>query len=194
MPTVVRSREVQASPAEVWELVSDPAQLPRWWPRVERVEEATPTAWTKVMRSPRGRTIRADFTRTAAERPRRLAWRQEVEESPFERVFAEIATEISIEGAADGGSRVELTAIHRLRGRSRFGGFTAWRRPRSCRPARTRRWPGCCRYATERASRSCRSGAVRAWSAALTPSGAASTPRSRSTWRAWTGSRRTPAR
>ena len=29
MPTVVRSREVQASPAEVWELVSDPAQLPR---------------------------------------------------------------------------------------------------------------------------------------------------------------------
>jgi len=130
MPTVVRSREVQASPAEVWELVSDPAQLPRWWPRVERVEEATPTAWTKVMRSPRGRTIRADFTRTAAERPRRLAWRQEVEESPFERVFDEIATEISIEGAADGGSRVELTAIHRLRGRSRFGGFMARRAAR----------------------------------------------------------------
>jgi uncharacterized protein YndB with AHSA1/START domain len=130
MPTVARSREVRASAGEVWELVSDPAQLPRWWPRVERVEEATPTAWTKVMRSPRGRTIRADFTRTAAERPRRLVWRQEVEESPFERVFAEILTEISIEPEDGSASRVELKATHRLRGRSRFGGFMARRAAR----------------------------------------------------------------
>ena len=61
---------------------------------------------------------------------RRLAWRQEVEESPFERVFAEIATEISIEHESGGASRVELTAIHRLRGRSRFGGFMARRAAR----------------------------------------------------------------
>ncbi len=127
MPTIARSRKLEASPAEVWNVVSDPAQLPRWWPRVERVEEVTQTAWTKVMRSPRGRAIRADFTRTAADRPRRLAWRQEVEASPFERVFAEISTEISISPENGRGARVELKAIHRLRGRSRFGGFMARR-------------------------------------------------------------------
>lgn len=127
MPTIVRSRTVAATPGEVWDVVSDPRQLPRWWPRVERVEEATQTAWTKVMRSPRGRTIRADFTRTAADRPRRLAWRQEVEASPFERVFAEISTEISIAPEDGRRARVELKAVHRLRGRSRFGGFMARR-------------------------------------------------------------------
>jgi uncharacterized protein YndB with AHSA1/START domain len=119
-----------APPGRVWDVVSDPGRLSRWWPRVERVEEATPTAWTKVMRSPRGRTIRADFTRTAAERPRRLAWRQEVDASPFERVFAEIATEIAIEPEGADGSRVEIKAVHRLRGRSRFGGFMARRAAR----------------------------------------------------------------
>ena len=130
MPTIVRSRTVRASAEQVWEVVSDPAQLPRWWPRVERVEEATATAWTKVMRSPRGRAVRADFTRTAAERPRRLAWRQEVEASPFERVFAEISTEISISPDDSRGARIELKAVHRLRGRSRFGGFMARRAAR----------------------------------------------------------------
>ena len=130
MPTIVRSRSVPARPSEIWELVADPTQLARWWPRVERVEEATPRAWTKVMRSPRGRTIRADFTRTAAERPRRLVWRQEVDDSPFERVFAEITTEIAIEPEGDRAARVELKAIHRLRGRSRFGGFMARRAAR----------------------------------------------------------------
>lgn len=130
MPTVARSRTIRARPGQVWELVADPVQLPRWWPRVERVEEATPHAWTKVMRSPRGRTIRADFTRTAAEQPRRLAWRQEVDDSPFERVFAEIATEIEIQPYGDDAARVELKAVHRLRGRSRFGGFMARRAAR----------------------------------------------------------------
>src|SRR2546429_5447051 len=114
MPTVARSRTLPAPPARIWDLVADPTHLPRWWPRVERVEEATPRAWTKVMRSPRGRTIRADFTRTAAERPRRLAWRQEVDDSPFERVFTEITTEIAIEPEGDRAARVELKAVHRL--------------------------------------------------------------------------------
>ncbi|MBV9212990.1 MAG: SRPBCC family protein [Actinobacteria bacterium] len=130
MPTVVRSRTVPARPEEVWDVISDPYHLPRWWPRVERVEEVTPTAWTNVLRSPRGRIVRADFTRTASVRPRHLAWRQEVEASPFERVFAEISTEISIEPEGGGEARVELKAIHRLRGRSRFGAFMARRAAR----------------------------------------------------------------
>ena len=58
MPTVSRARTVGAAPGSVWEVLSDPHHLPRWWPRVERVEDATPEAWTTVMRSSRGRAER----------------------------------------------------------------------------------------------------------------------------------------
>ena len=35
--------------------------LPRWWPRIERVEGVTDDGWTTVLRSPRGRAVRADW-------------------------------------------------------------------------------------------------------------------------------------
>jgi uncharacterized protein YndB with AHSA1/START domain len=130
MPTVSRARTVSATPQEVWDVLSDPHHLPRWWPRVERVEDASPDAWTTVMRSNRGRAVRADYTRTDARRPRTLAWRQEIAETPFERVFAEANTEISLKPEGDTGTRVELTAVQRLRGTSRFGGFMARRAAR----------------------------------------------------------------
>jgi uncharacterized protein YndB with AHSA1/START domain len=130
MPTVARARTVDAEPQEVWDVLSDPYHLPRWWPRVERVEDATPESWTTVMRSPRGRAVRADFTRTEARRPRLLCWRQEVEETPFERIFAEALTEIRLVPEGDDATRVELKAVQRLRGRSRFGGFMARRAAR----------------------------------------------------------------
>ncbi|MGH2855564.1 MAG: SRPBCC family protein, partial [Solirubrobacteraceae bacterium] len=38
MPTTQRTRTIAAPAGEVWELVSDPHHLPRWWPRVARVE------------------------------------------------------------------------------------------------------------------------------------------------------------
>ncbi|MEA2353060.1 MAG: hypothetical protein QOJ14_1474 [Thermoleophilaceae bacterium] len=130
MPTVSRARTFPASPQAVWEVLSDPYHLPRWWPRVERVEDATPEAWTTVMRSSRGRAVRADYTRTDARRPERLAWRQEIEETPFERVFRESSTEIRLEPQGEAATRVELRAQQRLRGRSRFGGFLARRAAR----------------------------------------------------------------
>jgi uncharacterized protein YndB with AHSA1/START domain len=130
MPTVLRGRTVPATPQAVWEVLADPYHLPRWWPRVERVEDATPDAWTTVMRSSSGRTVRADYTRTDAHRPRRLAWRQEIEETPFERVFAEALTEITLKPDGDASTRIELKAVQRLRGRSRFGGFLARRAAR----------------------------------------------------------------
>jgi uncharacterized protein YndB with AHSA1/START domain len=130
MPTVSRARTVSAAPQAVWDVLVDPYHLPRWWPRVERVEDATPDTWTTVMRSNRGRAVRADYTRTDARRPRRLAWRQEIEETPFERVFREAVTEISLEPDGDSATRVELTAVQRLRGSSRFGGFLARRAAR----------------------------------------------------------------
>jgi uncharacterized protein YndB with AHSA1/START domain len=130
MPTVTRARTLSAAPQAVWDVVSDPYHLPRWWPRVERVEDATADAWTTVMRSSSGRAVRADYTRIDAHRPRRIEWRQELEETPFERVFAEAVTEIRLEPQGDAATRVRLKAVQRLRGRSRFGGFMARRAAR----------------------------------------------------------------
>jgi uncharacterized protein YndB with AHSA1/START domain len=122
MPSVTRSRTIGASPQELWDVIADPSHFPRWWPDVVRVEDATPLAWTKVLSTPKGATIRADFTRTSADEPRRIAWRQEVEESPFERILGENITEVEL--SPDGpGTKVKLHAVQKLRGYSRFGGF-----------------------------------------------------------------------
>lgn len=122
MPVVSRARVLAAPQERVWDLVSDPHHLPRWWPGVVRVEEATALAWTKVLATDKGKTVRADFTRQAAEEPRRLAWRQELLESPFERIMRESTIEIGLD-ADGGGTRVRITAVRRLRGLSRLGGF-----------------------------------------------------------------------
>jgi uncharacterized protein YndB with AHSA1/START domain len=122
MPTITRERRLQATPESVWHVVSDPARLPAWWPGVARVEEATPESWTAVLTSPQGKTVRADYTRVEADEPRRLVWRHEVEESPFERIMTDSRLEILLEPAATD-TRVELSQRIRLRGLSRFGGF-----------------------------------------------------------------------
>lgn len=122
MPTVTRARSVAARPEDVWRVVSDPHRLPAWWPGVARVEEASPEAWTKVLTSARGKTVRADFTRLEAEPPTRIVWRQEVEETPFERLLDESRTEIEL-AEEDQGTRVELSIHQRPRGWARFGSF-----------------------------------------------------------------------
>jgi uncharacterized protein YndB with AHSA1/START domain len=119
MPTVSRARELGASPDEVWRVVSDPERLPDWWPGVSRVEEVSAGAWTKVLTSPRGKPIRADYSLVESRQPERLVWRHEVEESPFERILAESLTEIELDPAG-GGTRVTVTVRHRPRGWARF--------------------------------------------------------------------------
>jgi uncharacterized protein YndB with AHSA1/START domain len=117
---IVRSETVvPAAPEEVWGLVSDPARLPQWWPGVTRVEEASAQAWTMVLSSPKGKSVRVDYTRVEAEPERRLVWRQEVEESPFERILASATTEIAL--APEGsGTRVSVALDQRPRGWARF--------------------------------------------------------------------------
>jgi carbon monoxide dehydrogenase subunit G len=122
LATVTRARTVQAPRAEVWRLISDPWRLPAWWPGVQRVEEATETAWTKVLASPRGKTVRADYTLVDSQPEERLVWRQEVEESPFERILAESLTEIELE-PENGSTKVRLESRMKLRGFARFGSF-----------------------------------------------------------------------
>ena len=121
--TVKRQRTVAAAPDAVWRLVSDPHHLPRWWPQVQRVEEVTGDAWTKVLLTPRGRTVRADYTRVSWQPPAKLVWRQEVEESPFEQILDESVTSIALEPVGESETRVRLQAEQELHGRYRFGGF-----------------------------------------------------------------------
>jgi uncharacterized protein YndB with AHSA1/START domain len=118
--TITRARTVPAPPGEVWRLVSDPWRLPAWWPGVQRVEEATERAWTTVLASPRGKTVRADYTLVDFDPEERLVWRHEVEESPFERILSESLTEIGLE-PEDGATKVRLVARMKLRGFARFG-------------------------------------------------------------------------
>lgn len=130
MPRVTRERTVTAPAGDVWRVVSDPYSLPRWWPHVVRVEDVSDDAWTNLMRTPRGRGVRADFTRVEIEPKQRVAWRQELVESPFERIFSAAATEVALAPAGEDRTRVALTSDERLRGRYRLGGFLVRRAAR----------------------------------------------------------------
>jgi uncharacterized protein YndB with AHSA1/START domain len=121
VPTVVRTRTIAAPQQAVWELVSDPYHLPRWWPNVARVEDVSDDAWTTVATSSRGRAVRFDFTRVTREEPNRLVWRQELAQTPFERFLRESVTSVLLEGDGER-TRVELRIVRRLRGLARFGG------------------------------------------------------------------------
>jgi uncharacterized protein YndB with AHSA1/START domain len=125
MPRVSRSRSISAPPERVWEVISDPHHLPRWWPRAVRVEdvresEGEATQWTTVLGTQAGGSVRADYRRTGGEPGRRLAWSQEVAGTPFERILKAAAVEIEVEADA-GGSRVTLEVNEALRGISRLG-------------------------------------------------------------------------
>jgi uncharacterized protein YndB with AHSA1/START domain len=119
---VTRSRTLAASPDAVWRVVGDPRRLPRWWPRVERVKGVTGDGWTTVMRSSRGRAVRADWRLDGEDSGSRRAWVQELEGTPFAKVLRERRVEVRLE-PVDGGTRVTVQITQRPRGWSRFGGF-----------------------------------------------------------------------
>jgi uncharacterized protein YndB with AHSA1/START domain len=111
---------VAAAPDAVWLLLKDPRALPRWWPRTERVESVRADGWTTVLRSPRGRIVRADWRLDGQEKAVRRSWSQRVEGTPFAKVIRERRVEARLE-PVDGGTRV-LLAID-LRPRRRAGGL-----------------------------------------------------------------------
>jgi uncharacterized protein YndB with AHSA1/START domain len=124
VPRVTRSRLIVADPQRVWELISDPHSLPRWWPRTVRVEDVHEAEgrprWTAVLGTERGRGVRADYRCTEAVPGERYAWKQEIAGTPFERVLRSAALEVRL-GAEDDGTRVTLTTDESLRGLSRLG-------------------------------------------------------------------------
>jgi carbon monoxide dehydrogenase subunit G len=119
---VTRSRTLAAAPDRVWAVVGEPRALARWWPRVERVKAITPEGWTTVLRSDRGRAVRADWRLDGQDAQRRRAWTQEIEGTPFAKVLAERRVEVVLE-AAGAGTLVTLELRQRGRGMARFGRF-----------------------------------------------------------------------
>ncbi len=111
---------------EVWELVSDPYNLPRWWPRTSRVESVDRkpggkrSQWTKVLETAEGRGVRADYRCLSAAEGERYVWEQQLAGTPFERHLRRSVVEIGLrEKGSD--TEVSLASEQKLRGMSRLG-------------------------------------------------------------------------
>jgi uncharacterized protein YndB with AHSA1/START domain len=130
VPRVRRSRTIPATPEQLWRTVCDPHHLPRWWPRVQRVEAVDAERFTEVLGTEKGRSVRADFRVLESTAPEVRRWRQEVEGSPFERLLRSADTEVRLAADAAGGTRVTLTIRQRLRGIGALGGFLVRRATR----------------------------------------------------------------
>ena len=126
MPNVARSRTIPTSGERVWALVSDPHNLPRWWPETVRVEDvqgqagAKRSRFTQVFTTSKGTAVRADFRCTAATAGRRLVWEQELEGTPFENFLRDAELELRMDAGSER-TEVTLDARRRLRGLSRLG-------------------------------------------------------------------------
>jgi uncharacterized protein YndB with AHSA1/START domain len=97
VPTARASRTIRAPAEQLWELVRDPHHLPRWWPRVTRVEDVHPGAFTEVMKTRKGKVVRADFDVVRVDEGERLlTWAQRVEGTPFERVLSAAETDVRL--------------------------------------------------------------------------------------------------
>jgi len=123
---VTRRRTIAAPAEEVWELISDPYSLPRWWPRTSRVEsvdrkpEGKRSQWTKVLETAEGRGVRADYRCLSSAEGERYVWEQQLAGSPFERHLRSSVVEIGLRPEREG-TVVSLTSDQKLRGMSRLG-------------------------------------------------------------------------
>lgn len=112
----------------VWRVVSDPHHLPRWWPKVTRVEDVyerergAGTRWTNVLETASGKGVRAAFRCRRSREPDEYEWEQEIEDTPFAKVFRSSVTTVSLDDEGNG-TRVTLELDQDLRGLSRLGGF-----------------------------------------------------------------------
>ena len=126
MARVTRTRTIEAPVGDVWALVSDPYNLPRWWPRTARVENVDDKAggrrarWTKVLETAEGRGVRADFRCVSSAERERYVWEQELAGTPFERHLKALRVEVGLR-ERDGGTEVGLTEEQSLKGMSKLG-------------------------------------------------------------------------
>jgi uncharacterized protein YndB with AHSA1/START domain len=117
---------ISAPVPEVWSLVSDPYSLPRWWPRVSRVENVEQKSsgrrsqWTKVLETSEGRGVRADYRCLSSAENERYVWEQQLEGTPFARHLRSSRIEIALREASEG-TQVDLSSVQALKGMSRLG-------------------------------------------------------------------------
>ena len=111
-----------APPSRVWEQVTDPRQLARWWPKVVRVELDGDAAFTEVLTTDKGRDVRADFVVAESDPLHRWRFVQELEETPFAAVLSKSQTTVEFEQAPGEGTALSITLERKLRGLGRFGG------------------------------------------------------------------------
>lgn len=126
---VRRSRTVPVPLDDVWAVVGDPHHLPRWWPRVTRVERVDHRGFTEVLQTDKGKPVRADFRQLERRAPELWRFSQEVGGTPFERILSASETVVRLQPAA-GGTRVTLELRQRLRGSARLGAFLVRRAAR----------------------------------------------------------------
>ena len=123
---VTRKRTIAAPVGEVWKLISDPYNLPRWWPRVARVENVDRkdggrrSQWTKVLQTAEGRGVRADYRCLSSAENERYVWEQELEGTPFARHLRSSSVEVGLRGDGEQ-TEVELSSVQVMRGMSRLG-------------------------------------------------------------------------
>jgi uncharacterized protein YndB with AHSA1/START domain len=117
-----RERTLAASPQELWAIVGDAHHLPRWWPRVARVEGVDAAGFTQVLKTAKGKPVRADFRVVESTAPRARRWAQEIAGTPFERILARAETAITLEPDGDG-TRVAISVAQRPRGLALLGTF-----------------------------------------------------------------------
>jgi uncharacterized protein YndB with AHSA1/START domain len=128
VPKARRSRVIAADRDAVWRIVADPHHLPRWWPKVTRVEDVYEhergpgTRWTNVLETASGKGVKAEFRCRRSREPEEYEWEQEIEDTPFAKVFTSSVTTVTLDDEGDG-TRVTLELDQDLRGMSRLGGF-----------------------------------------------------------------------
>jgi uncharacterized protein YndB with AHSA1/START domain len=126
MPRVTRRRTIEAPVGDVWRLVSDPHNLPRWWPRTARVENVDNkdggrrSQWTKVLQTAEGRGVRADFRCISAANEERYVWEQELEGTPFAKHLKRSEVEVALRGDGEA-TAVAISSVQTMRGLSRLG-------------------------------------------------------------------------
>jgi len=132
MPDASRTRTIAMPIEELWEMISDPHHLPRWWPRVTRVEDVEDGAFTEVMKTRKGKLVRADFKIVACDgAAHSLTWAQLLEGSPFARVLKSAETEVRLQAGSVQETEVTIELRQALNGVSRFGGYMVRRAARA---------------------------------------------------------------
>src|SRR5271166_5626685 len=132
MPDASVSRMIAMPVEELWDVISDPHHLPRWWPRVTRVEDVEDGAFTEVMKTRKGKLVRADFRVLARDdAARSLTWDQLLEGSPFARVLKSAETQVWLQVGSAQATEVTIELRQVLNGVSRFGGYIVQRAARA---------------------------------------------------------------